>query len=90
MTMSDSPLLNELTSIKAYIAAARDFIKDGLMPDMSVIEKRIADICTGIQAAEPNEQGRCLPGLASLLKSLDECERDIRAWKAKQGEKVKL
>lgn len=73
-------LLEELSSIKAYIGAAREFMKDGGMPDMTPLEKRISDVCLGIQAADVNEQSRCLPELASLLKSLDDCERDIRAW----------
>jgi hypothetical protein len=79
-----SPLLEELSSIKAYIGAARAIMKDGFMPDISLLEKRITDLCLGIQAAEFEEQSRCLPELASLLKNLDECERDIRAWNEAQ------
>jgi hypothetical protein len=84
MTDLTSPLLDELTSIKATIGAARDLVKDGFMPDMSMLEKRISDLCADLQAADVNEQSRCLPALASLLKSLDDCERDIRAWKESQ------
>jgi hypothetical protein len=80
MSSSASSLLNELAAVKAHIDAARDFVKDGHMPDLTSLEKRIADLCAGIQAAEADEQGQCLMQLASLLKSLDECERDMRAW----------
>jgi hypothetical protein len=79
-----SPLLEELAAIKAYLGAARDIVKDGFMPDLAAIEKGIADLCIGIQAADVEEQSRCLPQLAGLLKSLDECEHDIRAWARNQ------
>ena len=81
MTLSPRPLLEDLASIKAYIEAARAVVKDGLMPDMSQLEQRIAQLCQGIQAAEATEQSHCLPALASLLKCLDDCEQDVRAWK---------
>lgn len=84
MTVTLSPLLDELASIKNYIGAARAIVKDGFMPDISALEKRISDVCLGIQAAETDEQGRCLAELASLLKCLDDCERDMRAWKETQ------
>jgi hypothetical protein len=86
MTMSPptSPLLEELAAIKAYLGAAREIIKDGFMPDMLALEKRIAGLCLGIQAADVAEQNRCLPELAGLLKSLDECEHDMRAWERLQ------
>ena len=76
---SASPLLEELASIRDYLDAARAIARDGFMPDMSALEKRIADICQGIQAADAGEQSRCLPELAALLKNLDDCERDLRA-----------
>jgi hypothetical protein len=75
-----SPLLGELISIKAYLGAARDIVTSGFMPDMSALEQRISDVCAGIQAAEQDEQSRCLPELASILKSLDECESAMRHW----------
>jgi hypothetical protein len=81
---SSSHLLDELTSIKAYIGAARDIVKDGFMPDMTALEKRISHLCESIQAADFDEQSQCLPALAGLLKGLDDCERDMRAWKAAQ------
>ena len=84
MTNSTLPLLEELASIKAYIGAAREILKDGTMPDMTVLEKRISEVCLGIQAADVDEQSHCLPALASLLKSLDDCERDMRAWNEAQ------
>lgn len=79
-----SPLCEELSAITSYITAARAIVHDGYMPDMSAIEKRISDACLSLQAAEQNEQSRCLPMLAALLKSLDDCERDMRAWKDKK------
>ena len=84
--MSDSPshLFEELNSIATYIGAARSILKDGLMPDMTPLEKRITDVCLAIQAADSAEQGQCLPQLATILKNLDECERDIRAWNEAQ------
>ena len=84
MAAASTHLLDELAATKAYIVAARDIVKDGFMPDMSALEKRISDICVGIQAAEVGEQSRCLPELASLLKCLDDCERDMRAWENAQ------
>ncbi len=84
MSAASSHLLDELAAIKNYIGAARAIVKDGNMPDMTILEKRISDLCEGIQAAEFEEQSQCLPALASLLKSLDECEQDMRAWKAAQ------
>ena len=79
MTQS-SALLAEMEGIMAYIEASRAIVKDGYMPDMSPLEKRMASLCEGIQAAEAQEQSRCLPRLAALLKALGECEQDLRAW----------
>lgn len=84
MSTATTPLLEELAAIKAYLGAARAIVKDGYMPDMTQLEKRISDICLGIQAADADEQSRCLPALAALLKCLDECERDMRAWQESQ------
>ena len=84
MPLSTSSLLEELVSIKNYIGAARAIVKDGNMPDISALEKRISEVCLDIQAADVDEQSRCLPELASILKSLDDCERDMRAWKEAQ------
>ena len=78
----NSALLKELTAIKDYLGAAQTIIRDGYMPDMAVLEKRVSDLCRGLQAAEPEEQSRCLPELATLLKCLDACEQDMHAWKA--------
>jgi hypothetical protein len=86
MNMPSSPLFEELATIKAYLAAARAIIKDGFMPDMTALEQRITDVCLHLQAAEVDEQSRCLPELASLLKNLDECEREMRAWNDAQEE----
>lgn len=74
------PLLEELASIKNYIRAARDILKDGFMPDIQSLEQRIANVCLGIQGADMHEQSRCLPELASLLKNLDACEQEMRHW----------
>jgi hypothetical protein len=76
---SSSPLLEELASIRDYLDAARAIARDGFMPDMSALEKRVADLCLGIQAADASAQKQCLPELAALLKNLDDCERDLRA-----------
>jgi len=83
-----APLLEELNAITGYLNAARSIIHDGTMPDITALEPRIAEVCHGIQAAEFDEQSQCLPLLATLLKTLDECERDMRAWRAGQ-EKAK-
>lgn len=88
MSTLSTPLLEELASIKAYIGAAREILRDGAMPDMTALEKRIAELCLGIQAADVEEQSHCLPALASLLKCLDECERDMRAWNAAQQQRT--
>jgi hypothetical protein len=87
MTDSLSPLLEELAAIKAYLDAAHDVVKDGSMPDMAALERRIANLCIGIQAADVEEQSRCLPELAALLKSLDECEQGLRDWEKNRKEK---
>jgi hypothetical protein len=79
MSDTPSPLLEELASIKEYLVAARAIVRDGFMPDMTALEKRVADVCFGIQAADVNAQSQCLPELAALLKNLDDCERDLRA-----------
>lgn len=90
MTGPSSSLLQELASIKAFIGTARVLMKDGTMPDIRALEQRITDVCLGIQAADANEQCHCLPELASLLKSLDACEQDIRAWGESQKTVAKL
>jgi hypothetical protein len=84
MSAPTLPLYEEIASIKDYIGAARAIIKDGFMPDMSQLEKRITDLCLSIQTAEADVQGHCLAGLTTLLKSLDDCEQDMRAWKQAQ------
>lgn len=75
-----TPLLEELAAIQSFLGAARAILKDGHMPDIAALEERISSVCLGIQAADVDEQSRCLPELAALLRNLDECERDMRAW----------
>ena len=43
----------EIISIKAYIQAAQQILRDGYMPDITALEKRVADACQG-NAPQPD------------------------------------
>ncbi len=73
-------LLAEFSAIDSYIAAVRETLRDGHMPDMRGLDSRVADICAALKESPPDVQKECLPKLAEMLDHLDECERDLRAF----------
>jgi hypothetical protein len=80
MSEADS-LLAELASIRTYLAAVQESLKTGYMPDITSLEKRVADACQDIELAEEAIQKQCLPLLADILQSLDACECGMREWR---------
>jgi hypothetical protein len=76
--------MQDLDAIRAMIGESRESIKKGVMPNMFGLDQRIEQICKRIEEANEAIQQECLPVLSILLKDLDECEQDIRAWQQKQ------
>ena len=82
MKSAAEPFLKELNAIRIYLQAVQASLKDGSMPDMSGLDQRIADLCKNLHEAGREVQAQCLPELSVLLKDLDVCEKDLRAWHA--------
>ena len=74
-------LLAELTAIKDYLAAVQESLKSGYMPDITNLEKRIANACQDIELADEDVQKQCLPPLADILQNLATCERGMTEWR---------
>jgi hypothetical protein len=85
MTMSPEQISAELSSIRDYLTAAQQVLKEGHMPDMAGLEQRVAAVCVAIQNAPQSIRGGYLPVLASILEQLNDCEKDLKAWKEKPG-----
>jgi hypothetical protein len=56
------------------------------MPDMTGLDERVEQLCSAIAASEAEIQQQCLPKLDSLLRKLDLCEKEVRAFRAAQVE----
>ncbi len=61
--------------------AAQESLKTGYMPDITSLEKRVADVCQDIELADEAIQKQCLPVLAEIIQNLDVCERGMREWR---------
>ena len=79
-------ILNELAAIHDFLTAAQEIIRMGHMPDISALEKRVADACMVLEKSADDVRTQCLPELKNLLAHLDECASDIKAWKDQQTE----
>lgn len=82
-------LIDELKSIKNYLAAAQDIIKSGFMPNLSGLEERVTVLCETMKTLPRDIQQQCLPEFTSLIDDLNLCEKNMRAWhdKAKNDPK---
>ncbi len=81
-------LLREFDSITTYLDAVHETVKQGHMPDMRGLDKRIADLCAALEQAPQDIQQQCLPKLGAVLEKLDICEAAIRAFQAARDQKV--
>ncbi|MDE2029576.1 MAG: hypothetical protein KGI97_03325 [Alphaproteobacteria bacterium] len=79
-----SPLETEFEAINAHLDAAGETARQGYMPNLNGLDKRIAALCATLEKSESDIQQRCLPLLEALLKKLDSCESEIRASHAKR------
>ncbi|MDR3450018.1 MAG: hypothetical protein P4M15_09800 [Alphaproteobacteria bacterium] len=75
-------LTGEFAAIDEYLKAVREILQDGHMPDMTGLDARVSDLCAALEQAKPELQQQCLPKLDKLLKRLDVCETEIRAFRA--------
>jgi hypothetical protein len=72
--------LAELAAIRDYIVGIQRQLKAGDMPDMSMLERRTADMCRIITESSAAIQQECAPELKDLARQLDDCEKDLRAF----------
>ena len=79
-------LLHEFDSLIKYITAAREIVQSGHMPDLTGMDKRIAEICATLTETDPETQQACLPKLTDILQNLDLCENEMRAFHKAQQE----
>jgi len=88
MTVTTQFLAREFGAIDDYLKAVSDILRDGHMPDLSGLDDRVSELCTSLQNATPEIQQQFVEKLAALLKKLDICEEEIRAFHAAQTERV--
>jgi hypothetical protein len=72
--------LSELAAIRDYIAEAQRQMKNGVMPDITALEQRTADLCRIIAESSSTVQQECAPELKDLAHKLDDCEKDMRIF----------
>lgn len=81
--MSDAELkllVDEIATIRAYLAAAQGVLDSGYMPDITALESRMSNVCARIQKAPKEIHDTLLEQLISLLEQLNECEQKMRAF----------
>ena len=71
------PLLDECESLITYVAAAREIVQSGYMPDLKGLDERVADLCAALTLTDPDTKQACLPKLTLFLESLNICENEM-------------
>lgn len=73
-------LFEEFATIESYIKAVREVLRDGHMPDMAGLDKRVSALCAALVESAPDTKKTCLPKLTQMLDHLDECEHELRVF----------
>ena len=77
-------LTEDFTAIDAYLQAVHEILQEGHMPDIADLDDRVSRLCAGIGAAAPDVQEACGRKLQDLLKKIEFCEEEMRAFHATQ------
>jgi hypothetical protein len=81
MTASVAPFLaSEFAAIDEYMKAVSAILADGHMPDLAGLDARVSEVCIAMESADSDTQQKFLPRMSELLKKLDLCEAEIRAF----------
>jgi hypothetical protein len=82
--MSRDPCLIELSAIQKYLDDVSDHIREGHMPNIFGLERRVEKLCMAIESADDKVQKACLDALPHMLKQISICENDMRRLHAVQ------
>ena len=69
----------ELTALDQYLHAAGGILRDGHMPDLTGLDRRIAALCQSVLALPEIVRKTYLARLQALVRQLDHCNAGLRA-----------
>jgi hypothetical protein len=76
----DARMAETIDELGTAVAAARQLLAEGAMPDLAGLDDRVAEICRGVDMLTPEAGKRHLPGLLRLAAELTALEADCRNW----------
>jgi hypothetical protein len=74
----DARMSEAIAELSAAIAAARQILAEGAMPDLAGLDLRVGEICRGVDMMTPEAGRRHLSGLLRLAAALTALEADCR------------
>lgn len=86
----DARMSETIAELSAAIAAARQLLTEGAMPDLAGLDLRVGEICRGVDMLTPEAGKRHLPGLLRLAAALTALEADCRNWRDQPPERAAL
>ena len=76
-------IMAEFYALSGYLDAINDALTAGQMPGMRGFDHRVSQLCSMIEAETDQTQRQTYrQALQELLKRLDQCEQQMRAFKA--------
>lgn len=76
----DARMAEAIAELGTAVAAARQLLSEGAMPDLAGLDERVGEICRGVDMLTPEAGKRHLPGLLRLAAALTALEADCRNW----------
>lgn len=80
MNAPDTPdIASEMGKVASVITTARRMLAEGKMVDITALESKVAELCTGAKDLSPTERVEVARAMGSLIQGLDDLAIDLKA-----------